>query len=165
MKILTLLIAALLMLSCGARKTNTLKSESEVKKDSVATENTNVLAVINTVKENEAETCTETYEPIDPSKPMVIDDGKGNIKTITNATKTSSNTKEKSKSSTQENTTTTTAKAAAVRMISKATAVAKATDREGNKSGLYIILSGVAVLFVLWLFILRKKHTNETDKI
>jgi len=163
MKIITLLLAALLMFGCGARKTNTLKSEFEITKDSVATENTNVLAVINTVTQNESETFTDTYEPVDPTKPMVIDDGKGNIKTITNGKKTSTKTQEKSKSNSQEKTTTTTAKAAAVKMIAKATTVAKASEREGIKSGLYIILSGVAVLFLLWLFILRKKNTNESD--
>ena len=163
MKILTLLLAALLMFSCGARKTNTLKSESEIKTEATVKENTTTVTTTDKSELTTTEQDNLVLVPINPEKAITVVKPNGETTSIFNARIEHTKINTSTKADTKIKDATTTAKAAAVKIIAKATTVAKATDREGIKSGLYIILSGVAVLFLLWLFILRKKHTNESD--
>jgi len=163
MKILTFLIAALLMLGCGARKTNTVNSESEIKTEATVKENTTTVTTTNKSELTTTEQDNLVLVPINPEKAITVVKPNGETTSIFNARIEHTKTNTSIKADTKIKDTTTTAKAAAVKTESNVATVTKATDREGIKSGLYIILSGVAVLFLLWLFILRKKNTNESD--
>lgn len=165
MKTIALLIAAFFILSCSAKKTNSLKSESETKTDLTVTQNQLSVLELDKTETAEGETCTDDFEPIDPEKPMVIDDGKGNVTTVLNGIKTTTKTKGKSQSNTKLKETVTTAAVAQVQQQVKVVTKAAATDRKETGSQFYTaggIVIGLAIVgWCIWFFILRKKNTNE----
>jgi len=168
MKILTILLTALLMLSCGARKTNTLKSESEIKTEATVTENTT--SVTTTGKSELTTTVQDNFVivPVNPDKAIVVVKPNGETTSIFNARLEHTKTNTTAKAETKTKDTTITEKAAAVKTESKAATVTKATEREGFLTGRYLLdiaVIVVTVLFLLWLFVWRKKKTNEGNKI
>lgn len=165
MRTLIIMLAALLMLGCSAKKTNSLKSESEGKTDLIVTDNKLSVIESNKIETSEGEECTEIYEPADPEKPMVIDDGKGNTTTIYNGKKSITKTKSKSQANTQVKETVTATAVTEIKHQAKATVNAKEMERQETGSKFYtaggIVIGLAIVVWFIWFFVLPKKYTNE----
>lgn len=88
MKTVIYLFAALLLLSCGARKTNKQETTLDVKQQSTVSGST---AVLTATQLEQTETCeaeTETFTPNDNSKPMLFVGPKGDTTKVYNGTYT-----------------------------------------------------------------------------
>lgn len=96
----TFLLTLLLMTGCSTRKVATTKviKENSIekleteKKDLEVKENSNVKVTIDIAQTEETTTEKKTYSPIDPTKPGVFTDDKGNKKELNNTSYTEEKT-------------------------------------------------------------------------
>lgn len=100
MKKISLILAAFLLISCGARKVNVSSSESNTKHETESTlidksktitgSDSNVKTNINVERNEDTGTVTETYtdEPIDNNRPAIIIDKEGKKIELNNSKRT-----------------------------------------------------------------------------
>jgi len=168
MKNLILLFTALLMLSCAARKTNTLKSESETKTEATVTQT--AVSVTETTKNELITTSEENYVlvPIDSTKPIEVTLPNGKKTIVANARIEHKKTNTTAQAQTKSKDTTSTVKVAAVKTGAKVATHAKATEREAVLDWRSVLSSAALSIvgaFLWWLIFIRKKKTNASDQV
>lgn len=172
MKKLILLLTALLLISCGAKKSTKLETKTDVKLEASIAEKTNTAVTTNVEivrdGETETETTTTTYEPIDAGRPMTYTDASGNKTDITNGKKQTTTTKTKSKGSTK---TVAQGKAEIVaekktdsKAHEKGSTAAAATEREPALNWLNTIGLAIGACVVIWFVCFLWKRNKDENK-
>lgn len=157
-KIIATILLALVICSCGARKTD--KTRTSVSSKMETTDNTiiekqeesNVKVTENTKVDDKDETTTKesTYEPVDPTKPASVIEENGKKTVLDNAKKTT-------KETTQKNNTKTDSAKNTEKVEKKALAekkgVTKKSDTKKANEEIHIDKKAWSVFNLLWLLI------------
>ena len=101
MKSTILLLCALLLISCGAKKSARHETKTDVTIEATAAAKLNAVTTTDVQQtsdqECDEETTTETVEPIDSAKPVIFEDEHGRQQKMYNGKKKTTKTKTKSK--------------------------------------------------------------------
>ncbi|TRW22588.1 hypothetical protein FMM05_17060 [Flavobacterium zepuense] len=158
MKLIKLLFIALLLQSCGARKTTNFKEETayqqEVQENVQATKDIN----LNMAELTETKTESEFYLPIDPYLPMIITTDKGKQIKIENGIYSHSNKKNISKKDSIINISSTVNRKIETKNESKTFTKSKITDKKSYPTLIWTIC---IVFFILWFVFYKKVMKNN----